>query len=182
MGFCGSLTFFFKEIWEFFKFTSLFQSPYEFLHNKLCSVPRNQIKNPQRFGILHAIYLNDSYAWVLRALVFSFLCYFLSLYFPNVSLFENILQFPLFIEIQTGSKYEKEYVKYVKAVYCHPDYLTYMQKLFNLWEMLGWKKHKLESRLLGEISKAQICRSHHPYIRMWRGIKKSLVESERGEW
>ena len=50
------------------------------------------------------------------------------------------------MEQQTGSK-EKEYVK---AVYCHPTYLTYMQK--SSWEMLGWTKHKLESRLPGEIS------------------------------
>ena len=41
-------------------------------------------------------------------------------------------------------------MKYVKAVYCHPAYLTYMQS--TLWETLGWKTHKLESRLLGEIS------------------------------
>ena len=40
--------------------------------------------------------------------------------------------------------------KYVKAIYCHPAYLTYMQS--TSCEMLGWKKHKLESRLLGEIS------------------------------
>ena len=40
--------------------------------------------------------------------------------------------------------------EYVKAVYYHPVYLTYMQS--TLCEMLGWKKHKLESRLLGEIS------------------------------
>ena len=39
--------------------------------------------------------------------------------------------------------------EYVKAVYCHPSYLTYMQS--TSWETLGWK-HKLESRLLGEIS------------------------------
>ena len=38
----------------------------------------------------------------------------------------------------------------VKAVYCHPAYLTYMQS--ESWETLGWMKHKLESRLLGEIS------------------------------
>ena len=37
-----------------------------------------------------------------------------------------------------------------QAVYCHPAYLTYMQS--TSWEMLGWRKHKLESRLLGEIS------------------------------
>ena len=48
---------------------------------------------------------------------------------------------------QTGSKSGKEYIK---AVYCHPAYLTYMQT--TSCEMLGWMKHKLESRLLGEIS------------------------------
>ena len=48
---------------------------------------------------------------------------------------------------QTGSKSGKEYIK---AVYCHPAYLTYMQS--TPCEMLGWMKHKLESRLLGEIS------------------------------
>ena len=48
---------------------------------------------------------------------------------------------------QTGSTEEKEYVK---AVYCHPAYLTYMQS--TSWEMLGCMKHKLESRLPGEIS------------------------------
>ena len=49
-------------------------------------------------------------------------------------------------EQQTGSKSGEEYVK---AVYCHPAYLTYMQ---STWEMLGWKKHKLEWRLPGEIA------------------------------
>ena len=47
----------------------------------------------------------------------------------------------------TGSKRGKEYVK---VVYCHPAYLTYMQS--TSWEMLDWMKHKLESRLSGEIS------------------------------
>ena len=51
------------------------------------------------------------------------------------------------MEKQAGSKLGKEYVK---AVYCHPAYLTYMQS--TTWEMLDWTKHKLESRLLGEIS------------------------------
>ena len=40
--------------------------------------------------------------------------------------------------------------EYVKAVYCHPAYLTYMQS--TSCEMPGWMNHKLESRLLGEIS------------------------------
>ena len=51
------------------------------------------------------------------------------------------------MEKQTGSKSRKEYVK---AVYCHPDYSTYMQS--TSLEMLGWKKHRQESRLPGEIS------------------------------
>ena len=40
--------------------------------------------------------------------------------------------------------------EYIKAVYCHPAYLTYMQN--TSCEMLGWLKHKLKSRLTGEIS------------------------------
>ena len=53
-------------------------------------------------------------------------------------------QLELDMERQTGSKYEKEYVK---AVYCHPDYLTYMQS--TSCEMPSWMKHKLEWRLAG---------------------------------
>ena len=56
-------------------------------------------------------------------------------------------QLELYMEEQTGSKLGK---KYVKAVYCHPAYLTYMQS--TSWERLGWMEHKLEWRLLGEIS------------------------------
>ena len=48
---------------------------------------------------------------------------------------------------QTGSKSGKEYIK---TTYCHPTYLTYMHS--TSWEMLGWIKHKLKSRFLGEIS------------------------------
>ena len=51
------------------------------------------------------------------------------------------------MEQQTESKLEKEYVK---AIYCHPAYLTYMQSTSR--EILDWMKHKLESRLPGEIS------------------------------
>ena len=51
------------------------------------------------------------------------------------------------LEQQTGPKLGREHVK---AVYCHPAYLTYMQS--TSCEMLGWMKHKLESRFLGEIS------------------------------
>ena len=49
-------------------------------------------------------------------------------------------QLELDVEQQTGSKSEKEYIK---AVYCHPAYLTYIQS--TSWEMPGWMKHKLES-------------------------------------
>ena len=55
-------------------------------------------------------------------------------------------QLELDMEQQTSSKWEKEYIK---AVYCHPAYLTYMQS--TSWETLGWKRHKLESRLSEEI-------------------------------
>ena len=51
------------------------------------------------------------------------------------------------LEQQTASKLGKEYIK---AVYRHPAYLTYMQS--TSWEMLGRMKHKLESRLPREIS------------------------------
>ena len=51
------------------------------------------------------------------------------------------------MEQQTGSKLGKEYLK---AVYCHPAYLTYMQS--TSCEVPGWMKHKLESGLPGEIS------------------------------
>ena len=51
------------------------------------------------------------------------------------------------MEPRTGSKLGNVYIK---AVYCHPAYLTYMQS--TSWEMPGWMKHKLESRLPGEMS------------------------------
>ena len=55
-------------------------------------------------------------------------------------------QLKLDMEQQTGSKEEK----YVKTVYCHPAYLTYIQS--TSCEILSWMKNKLESRLPGEIS------------------------------
>ena len=55
-------------------------------------------------------------------------------------------QLELDVEQQTGSKSGKEYIK---AVYCHPAYLTYMHSI--PCEMPDWMKHKPESRLLGEI-------------------------------
>ena len=56
-------------------------------------------------------------------------------------------QLELDMEQLTGSKSGKEYVK---AVYCQPAYLSYMKS--TSCEMLGWMKHKLESRLPGEVS------------------------------
>ena len=55
-------------------------------------------------------------------------------------------QLELDMEQQTDSKSGMEYIK---AAYCHPAYLNYMKS--TSWEMLGWMKHKLESRLPGEI-------------------------------
>ena len=78
------------------------------------------------------------------------------------------------MEQQTGSKLGKEYIK---AVYCHPTYLTDMQSIS--YEMAGWMKHKLESRWPGEISITSDTQ-HHPYGRKQR-TKEPLDESERGE-
>ena len=72
-------------------------------------------------------------------------------------------QLELDIEQQTGSKLGKEYVK---AVYCHPAYLVYMQS--TSCEMMGWMKHKLESRLLGEIS---ITSDRQVIPALWQKIK-----------
>ena len=64
------------------------------------------------------------------------------------------------MEQQTGSKLGKQYVK---AVYCHPAYLTYMQS--TSCKMLGWMKHKLESRLLEEVSITSDIQMTPPYGR-----------------
>ena len=74
-------------------------------------------------------------------------------------------QLELDMEQQTGSKQEKEYVK---AVYCHPGYLTYMQS--TSCEMLGWMKHKLESSWPGEISITLGMQMTPP---LWQKAKKS---------
>ena len=69
------------------------------------------------------------------------------------------------IEQQTGSKLGKEYVK---AVYCHPAYLTSMQS--TSYKMPAWMKHKLESRLLGEIS---ITSDMHMTPPLWEKVKRN---------
>ena len=85
----------------------------------------------------------------------------------------------------TGSKLGKEYVK---AVYCHPAYVTSMQS--TACEIAGWMKHKLESRLPGEIAITSDMQMTPP---LWQKAKrisflgsnqffrKALHESERGE-
>ena len=73
-------------------------------------------------------------------------------------------QLGLDMEQQTGSKLGKEYVK---AVYCRPAYLTYMQS--TSCEMPGWMKHKLESRLLGEI----LITSDTQTTSLWQKARKS---------
>ena len=74
-------------------------------------------------------------------------------------------QLKLDMEQQTGSKSGKECVK---ALYCHPDYLTYMQSAS--WERLGWMKHKLESRLPGKISITSDMQMTPP---LWQKAKKN---------
>ena len=74
-------------------------------------------------------------------------------------------QLELDMEQQTGSKSGKEYIK---AIYFHPAYLTYMQNESR--EMMGWMKHKLESRLLGEISITSDTQMTPP---LWQKVKKN---------
>ena len=62
---------------------------------------------------------------------------------------------------------------------CHPAYLTYMQSTSR--ETLGWMKHKLESRLPGEISIASDVQMTPPLWQKEKRNKKPLDESERGE-
>ena len=69
------------------------------------------------------------------------------------------------MEQQTGPKLGKEYVK---AVYCHPAYLTFMQS--TSCKMQGWMKHKLESRLLGEIS---ITSDMQMTLPLWQKVKRN---------
>ena len=69
------------------------------------------------------------------------------------------------MEQQAGSKLGKEYIK---AVYCHCAYLTYMQS--TSCEMLVWMNHKLESRFLGEISITSDIQMTPP---LWQKAKKN---------
>ena len=79
----------------------------------------------------------------------------------------------LYMEQQTGSKSGKEYIK---AVYCHPVCLTYMQSTF--MHNAGWMKHKLESRLPGEISTSDM-QMTPPLWQKVSLLMKVKVESEK---
>ena len=72
---------------------------------------------------------------------------------------------------QTGAKSGK---KYVKAVYCHPTYLTYMQS--TSCKMQGWMKHKLESRLLKEISITSDMQITPP---LWQKVKRNYPKGNQ---
>ena len=74
-------------------------------------------------------------------------------------------QLELYMEQQTGSKSGKGYVK---AAYCHLAYLTYIQS--TSCEMPGWVKHKLKSRLPGEISITSDMQIIPP---LWQKVKKN---------
>ena len=80
------------------------------------------------------------------------------------------------MEQWTGSKLGK---KYLKAVYCHPDYLTYIHS--TSWEMPGWMKFKLESRWPREISITSHMQMTSP---LWQKVRREepLDESEKREW
>ena len=69
------------------------------------------------------------------------------------------------MEQQTGSKLGKEYVK---SIYCHPAYLTYMQS--KSFEMPDWMKDKLESRLLEKISITSDMQMTPP---LWQKVKRN---------
>ena len=96
----------------------------------------------------------------------------------KVSLWEGMKvrkqQLELDMEGQTGFKEGKEYVK---AVYCHPAYLTYMQS--TSWETLGWIKHKLIKIAGRNINNLRYV---DDTTLMAKSEEEPLDESERGEW
>ena len=74
-------------------------------------------------------------------------------------------QLELYVEQWTGSRFGKEYIK---AVYCHPAYLTSMQSTSR--ETVGWMKHKLDLRLPGEISITSDTQMAPP---LWQKVKNN---------
>ena len=85
-------------------------------------------------------------------------------------------QLELDMKQQIGSKSGKDYVE---GVYCHPAYATYRQKPSS--EMPGWMKHKLESRLPGEVSITSDMQMTQPLRQKVKKTKESLDESKREE-
>ena len=73
------------------------------------------------------------------------------------------------MEQWTCSELGKEYIK---AIHCQPAYLTYMQNISR--KALGWMKHKLESRLLGEISVTSDMQMTPP---LWQKVKRNSKAS-----
>ena len=84
-------------------------------------------------------------------------------------------QLELEMEQQTGSKSGKEYVK---AVYCHHAYLTSMQS--TSCKMPGWMKHKLESRLLGEINNLRYADNTTLMAENEEELKNPLMKMKEG--
>ena len=82
-------------------------------------------------------------------------------------------QLELDMEQQIGSKSGKEYIK---AVYCHSAYVIYMQSASK--EALGWRKHKLESRLPGEMSITSDMQMTPP---LWQKVKRNKKPLDEGE-
>ena len=85
--------------------------------------------------------------------------------------------------VRTGhvtSNFFKNGKDYVKDVYCHPAYLTYMHS--TSCKMVQWMKHKLKSRLPGKISITSHMQTTPPLWQKQKGTKEPLDENERREW
>ena len=89
----------------------------------------------------------------------------------------SIQQLKLDMEQHTGSKLGN---KYIKPVYFHPTYLTFMQS--TLCKNWTWWSTSWNQDWWDKYQSLQICKRHHPYDRKWRVIKEALDEGERGEW
>ena len=81
------------------------------------------------------------------------------------------------VEQQIGSKSGREYTR---AAYYHPAYLTYKQSTSR--EMLGWMTHKLESRLLGEKSKASDMQITPPLWQKEKSLLMKVKEQSEKNW
>ena len=85
--------------------------------------------------------------------------------------------------VRTGhvtSNFFKSGKDYVKDVYCHPAYLTYIHS--TSCKMVQWMKHKLKSRLPGKISITSHMQMTPPLWQKQKGTKEPLDENERREW